>query len=92
LGDLHHKWVVGQENIHKKPDVFRIAFQNMDGFKLDQSDRKTSKISDLFQDYDLDALGVQEINLHLKILKTESNWQEKNHGCTTQSLCLWRYL
>ena len=60
----------------KNPGTFRVAFQNINGFRVDASDDKVRNINELCHCLHLDAFGIQEINLHLRQLGHQGVWSE----------------
>jgi exonuclease III len=78
---------------HTQPPSFRIAFQNINGFNIDQSDEKSFKINNIITNNNIDFLGIQEVNLHLRIMGTQGHWSERNRlfegftHCATNQHC-----
>ena len=65
-------------SLHQDRASFRVAFQNINGFNINKSDEKSALINTLTQNNTIDFLGIQEVNLHLKIMGTHGNWSERN--------------
>ncbi len=67
----------------KPTTSFRVGFQNINGFNLDSSDEKSQKLQHIITHHQFDFLGIQEVNLHLKIMGTEGVWKERHHQTFT---------
>ena len=52
----------------------------MNGFTLNSEDEKSLKIQMITSDHTLDFLGIQEVNLHLKIMGNDGVWSERHHA------------
>ena len=73
----------GNSLIAKPTTSFRIGFQNINGFNLDSSDEKSQKIQTITTLHHFDFLGIQEVNLHLRIMGTDGLWAERHHSTFT---------
>jgi hypothetical protein len=67
----------------KPNNSFRVGFQNINGFNLDSTDEKSRKLQHITTQHNFDFLGIQEVNLHLKIMGTAGVWAERHHSTFT---------
>ena len=71
----------GDPLIKTKPEgCFRIAFQNIGGLPLACESLPSEKITYIFQSYQFDYFGVQEVNLHDRILPPSLRWTRRFPG------------
>ena len=56
-------------SVQTKPEgITRVGFINPDGLPVELDGEKYNELNDFIKEYDLDGLGLSEINLNLKHL------------------------
>jgi hypothetical protein len=64
----------------KSEGSFRVAFQNIGGVPLARENLHSEKIKYILQSYHMDYLGIQEVNLHDRILPPSLRWSRRFPG------------
>ena len=73
----------------KRPYTIRLAFQNIQGLPRFPYSEKHQQIISLFDQLQLDSLGIAEVNLNFSRLPSSQQWKERfkglHHSYTTCS-------
>ena len=69
------------DNLHTKTDrSFRIAFWNIMGLPVNPTSLKNKQLQDICTKHNIDALGIQEINLNFPRLSPSGQWKHRFHS------------
>ena len=63
----------------------RCAFININGLPQKVDTPKERQLQKFIIDYDLDILGVAEVNLHWHKVQRHEKWEERTIGCWENS-------
>lgn len=62
----------------------RFGFQNINGMPI-QNNSKSESLIDIIKHYEFDYFGIQEVNLHERILPPSQQWKRKFHCIHTKA-------
>ena len=63
----------------------RCAFININGLPQKVNTPKERQLQKFITDYDIDIMGVAEVNLHWSKLRQQERWEERTAGCWEHS-------
>ena len=68
------------DRLQQNKDGFRIAFQNINGLPTAPTPDQDQTLVKTLQTYEIDVLGVQEINLNLTAMEPTHSWERRFKG------------
>ena len=69
---------VGDGNWEKEDGTIRLAFQNVNGLGFDKGQVKLQRIFNFLNKYNIDKLGIAEVNTFWKKIQKDERLWDKN--------------
>ena len=70
----------GDENWGKEDGTIRLAFQNVNGLGFDEGQIKLQRIFDFLHKYNIDKLGIAEVNIYWQKMDKDKRLWDKTRG------------